>query len=204
MATVVEERQKVQNAVSVLPFGVEADHPRNSDLLLQCIPGARLRSAIDGTKHTIDSKTGDIRIPLDQSRHLGSFPRVPGMQIHVNPGALTYVILDPLHDNVEMCDRIRKYLKENSSVSVSERLNGVSPQSGVLDTHRMKSLVRELVWLVDSGEAKRVKGTIPEMKDIDELPGYFLLNPGSRVGTTQPIYEKDWESWVAALSHSGG
>lgn len=200
MTAMVEERMKIM----VVPFGIEADHPRNSDLLLQCAPGVRLRSAIDGTKHVIDSKTGDIRIPLDQARHLGSFPRVPGMQIHVDPAGLRYTVVDPLRGDEQLCDRIRKYLRENSGFSVSERLNGVPTQEGKLDVHRMKSLCRELVWLIEAKEAKRAKGVIPSLEDIDELPGYYLLNPGSRVGTTQPVYEKDWDDWVSRLSHSGG
>lgn len=188
--------------VTVLPFGIEADHPRNNDLLIQCIPNCRLRSAISGVKGHTD-EAGNMRVPIDQARHLGGFPQTPGMQLHVNPAELTYEVLDPLHNNERMCEQIRKYLKEQTGYSVSDKLNGVPPQKGTLDVHRMKSLVREMFWLVEAKEAKKCKGVIPSMEDINELPGHYLLNPGMRVPTTQPVYEKDWDDWVSRLSVTG-
>jgi hypothetical protein len=77
-------------------------------------------------------------------------------------------------------------------------------QKGTLDPHRFKTLCRELFWLVEAGEAKRVEGVIPTLAEIAELSGHFLLNPGSRISNTQPVYEKDFPDWVARLSHSGG
>jgi len=195
---------------SVLPFGIEIDHPRNCDVLLQCIPNARLRSAIDGTKPALDKKTGNLIVPLDQSKAFAAFPRTPGMQIHVNPSELTYVILDPLHGDKEMIERIKMFFRATSGQILSERFDGVPPQNGTLDVHRMKSLCREMVWLVKGvapnfvPEAKRCKGAIPTLTDIEELPGHFLLNPGSQVGNTQPRYEKDWDQWVNRLSAGGG
>ena len=192
-----------ERTIVVLPWGIEADHPRNCDLLIQCVPGCVLRSAISGVKGHTDA-SGEYRVPVDQSRHLGSFPNTPGMQLHVNPAELTYMIVDPMRDNVQLCDRVRKYLKETTGMTVSEKLNGVPTTSGKLDVHQMKSLVREMLWLVNSGEAKKCKGALPTMDDVNDLPGHFLLNPGMRVQTTQPRYEHQWEEWVQNLSRSGG
>lgn len=200
MATATEER----SAVTVLPFGIEADHPRNSDLLIQCIPGCRLRSAISGTKPCVDAKTGDLRVPRDQAAHLGSFPQTPGMQLHVDPAKLTYVIYDPLRENEDLCAKVTKYLREECGASSTTVIKGLPPLEGKLDVHRMKSLCREMVWLVNSKEAKKCKGVVPTLQDVEEMPGHFLLNPGARVQTTQPVYEKDFPDWVERLSHSGG
>ncbi len=187
--------------VVVAPFGIEADHPRNCDLYIQCVPNLRLRSAIDGTKHTTDSQ-GRTMVPLDQARHLAAFPRLPGMRLIVDPANLTYEVIDPLHGDKPMEDRIRRFLKDMSGAGV-EKLTGVPPKKGELDKHRMKSLCREMKWLVDSGEAKRFQGRVPSMEEIDELPGEFLLNPGSRVANGQPIFEKDFEDWHDNLNRSG-
>ena len=192
------------NTMIVPPFGVEAKHPRNCDLLIQSIPGCRLRSEIDGTSPVRDVKTGDLRVSLDQARHLASFPRVPGMQLHVNPAELTYAIMDPLHGDAEMCERIRKWMNEMSPMRTGQTVKGVPTLTGQLDVHRMKTLCRELVQTMASGEMKHCKGPKPSMDDIDELPGNYLLNPGSRVNTTQPTFEKDWDSWVEQLTRSGG
>ena len=202
MTTATEERPT--RTVTIPPFGIEADHPRNSDLLIQCIPGVRLRSTIDGSKPVVDAKTGDLKVPLDQSRGLASFPRTPGMQIHVNPEELTYAVIDPMHGNDELCERVSRFLREQNGLRLTNKINGVPPQTGKLDVHRMKSLCREMITLVESKEAKKCKGPLPDLVDVDRMPGHYLLNPGSIVPNTQPRYEKDLEDWVNQLSRSGG
>lgn len=188
---------------SIPPFGIEADHPRNSDLYIQSIPNCRLRSAIAGNKGMRDSK-GVTRTPLDQARHLASFPPSPGMQLHVNPTDCTYIIIDPLYNNEEMCEQITRWLRENTPVRPDQKVRGVKPLEGELDRHRMKTLCREMIYLVQAGEAKKCKGAMPTLQEVDELVGHYLLNPGSRVQNTQPVYEKDWDDWVANLSRTGG
>lgn len=189
-------------AFFVLPFGIEADHPRMSDLLLQSVPGVRLRSSIDGAKGIKDPRTGDVRIPIDQSTYMASCPRVPGMQIHVNPKDLQYAVIDPLYADKDLLERIKRWLKEKRGAS--SNIAGVPPTQGTVDLHRMKTLCRELVTLVNNGEAKKVKGSLPDLSEVASMPGYFLLNPGLRTNTTQPIYEHQFEDWVHNLSHTGG
>ncbi len=186
-----------------MPWGIEADHPRNCDLLLQGVQGVRLRSAIDGAKSAPDMKTGEPMVPLDQSRHLASFPKTPGMQIHINPVKLTYAIIDPLRDNTEMLHRIERHLQQFNGQRPTGRLNGMPPREGKLDPHQMKTLCREMLNLVEAGEAKVCRGDKPDLDDVERMPGYFLLNPGSQVHNGQPRYEKDFQGWVDNLSHSG-
>lgn len=188
----------------VAPFGITADTGRNQNLLIQCIPGLRLRGSIDGTKGTIDHKTGDEVIPVDQARHLGSFPRVPGMQLHVNPAELTYEVIDPLCEDTAMCERIERYMRNESILRTDQKIKGVPYRSGKLDPHRMKSLCREMLSLLAAKEAKIAKGTQPLLVEVEELPGRFLLNPGSTVGNTQPVYADEFDDWVIKLSRSGG
>lgn len=186
--------------ISVPPWGIEADHPTNSDLLLQCIPGQRLRSALDGSKASLNVKTGDYTIPLDQSRSLASCPKLPGMQVHINPEKLTYSVIDPLRDNEPLLSRLERFLSQSAGRPVNSKLNGVEKLEGTLDPHQMKSLCREMMRLVNCGHAKLVRGALPEIDDIDELPGHYLLNPGSIVFNQQPRYEKDYADWIANLS----
>lgn len=190
-------------AFIVAPFGIEADHPRNSDLLIQSIPGCRLRSTIIGSRPFTD-KRGDIRVPKDQTMALASLPRIPGMQLHVNPSKCTYVVSDPLAKDTELCARLTRWMRENTEMRSSSTIAGVPVLSGTLDAHRMKTLCREVFNLLVYDEAKVIAGPKPEMDEIDQLPGHYLLNPGMKTATTQPIYEKDWDDWVATLSHSGG
>ncbi len=192
--------------IIVAPWGIEADHPRNSDLLLQCIAGQRLRSALDGMKPAKDAKTGEEYVPIDQSKHLAACPKVPGQQLHVNPEKCTYVIIDPLRDNEAVLTKLSRFMASNSGMKSDGKLNGMPKIEGKLDIHQMKSLNREMLHLVNAGEARVVgKSRAPDLDDIEGLPGYFLLNPGSHnIGTTQPRYEKDFPEWIDRLSHSGG
>jgi len=197
----VTEEKKTEAVVA--PFGIEADHHTNSDLLIQAIPGCRLRSALR-PRPVKDRKTGNMMISADQAAVLGKFPPVPGMQLHVNPAKLTYTIIDPLNDDEQLCDRIRQAINASSVTRVSGKLHGVETVKGKLDVHRMKTLVRELRWLLDSEDVKEVNGKVPEMEDIEELPGNFLLNPGARIPNSQPVFEKDWDAWVQNLTRVGG
>ncbi len=195
------------------PFGVRIDHPRNCDIVLQGIPGSRLRSDIRASRTTQDAKTGAERIPQDQARHLGMLGEVPGMEIHVNPGQCSYLIHDPLTEDghADTLKRIQQYRAETMGTRDTSELKGVPDQSGKLDQHRMKTLCRELFWLIDTGEARLIKGQLSGEKNeetrsltgIDKLPGHYLLNPGSTIPNTQPQFEKDYESYVSTLNKTG-
>lgn len=195
---------EISQEIIVAPFGIEADHPRNSDLYIQCIPGVRLRSAIRGDKHVIDAKTGEPRTPLDQVRQLATFPKTPGMQLHVNPTKLTYSVYDPLSGDEDLRERITKWCDQNMPIRMTATIKGCETQQGTLDKHRMKSLCREMFWLVNAGEAKVADGELPTMEEISELPGHFLLNPGSRTYNSQPQFEKDFDEWCDNLARGGG
>ena len=184
--------------IIVPAFGIEARHPRFADLFIQSIPGCRLRSK---TGPVITNVDGTVRT-LQTKGH--SPPEVPGMQLHVNPAALTYVILDPLNDDEDAKARIRKYLQLTTGTRVDSNLKGATTVKGELNPHQMKTLCREICNLLDEGDAKTVKGASPDREDVDELPGNYLLNPGLRTQSSQPMFEKDYDGWIDRLSRSGG
>ena len=61
-------------------FTIEADHQRNGQMIIQCIPGCVLRSRLDSSRTVIDAKTGEEMVPKDQARALSELPKLPGMQ----------------------------------------------------------------------------------------------------------------------------
>ena len=210
MATDTKERPLEKSTLSGWTFAVEADTRRNGDILLQSIPGQRLRGAIDASKPIIahpkqNERDFEPTIPIDQTMRLGSFPKVPGQQIFVNPAKRTYKIFDPLRDNEELCNRLVAALKTKQMVT-GGKINGVKTITGKIDVDQMKTLCRELRWLVESGDAKIVPGAgdLPSFDDIDKMNGNYLLNPGARIQNSQPRYEKDYEGWVQRLSQGGG
>lgn len=184
--------------VMIAPFGITVDHPRSCDVLLQSIPGCRLRSRLKATMTTVG---GLVRTP--QSKGI-SPPEVPGMQLHVNPAELSYVVFDPLNEDEDAKHRIRRYLHETTGVRVDVNLRGAETVKGKLDKHRMKTLCREICNLLDEGVVQMIKGVAPDREDVDDLDGDYLLNPGLRTQTTQPMYEKDYPAWINQLTRSGG
>ena len=185
-----------QKATIIQSFGVQADHPRSSDLIIQSIPGCRLRSTLSANKP-------GVRIPSDQARLFAILPVVPGMELHINPAKLSYVVNDPLYDDEDTCDRIRQAVNQLRGVKI-EKINGAAPLKGKLDVHRMKTLCREMIWWHDEDAVKVVKGIMPTLEDVEQLPGNFMLNPGSQVMNSQPTFEKDFSAWYEQLTRSGG
>ena len=184
-------------------FTVEADHPRNADLLLQSIPNCRLRSTIRADRYITDAKNGEKLIPESQSRNLGKLPKIPGMTLSVNPAKLSYEIIDPLHEDKDFCEKLQTALNRDQGTRSDAKLKGVPPQNGTLDVHRMKTLCREVVWLLEAGDVKVVKGDKPTLKATDALPGKYLLNPGSTMQNSQPMFEVDLPAWTERMTMAG-
>lgn len=186
--------------VLVQPFGIQIDHRRNAPVLLQGIPGRQLmRSAISASKPGYGPDAG---ISAAQMSKFGKLPNTPGMEIHVNPASLSYVIRDPLTEDKELCEKIETKLKQDGR-PLPGKLSGHPTLKGTLSEDRMKTLCRELLWLLDEGDAKMVKGPKPSMGDVEALPGKFLLNPGSTIKTSQPQYEEDLPEWSSRLDRIG-
>jgi hypothetical protein len=202
MPTTVEKKEPVH--VSVSPFGIEADNPRNSDLNVQSVPDGKLRTAVKSVVEVFtrpDGKQGDQETTTTGADVVKGLPsRIPGMRLFVNPGELTYKIVDPLYDDEAFCERIQKALKAGSDFNVADKIKGVKPREGYLHKDDMKNLVREMLWLIDSGDAKVVKGVKPDMGDIDELPGDYLTDVRNRSHFNQPRYEKDMDAWKEGLN----
>ncbi len=188
--------------VTVSPFAIEIDEKRNRDVLLRSIPNCRLRSALSADKSAIDKK-GDESIPDHQMISFGRLPRTPGMQVHVNPEKLECRIIDPLHGDEELCEKLRNRLNSLRSYKVKGKLDGVPPRKEKMDKHRMKNLCREMLVLVDAGNAKIVKGVKPDIDDIDGSSGRYLLNPTGEFSSLQPRYQDEYEEWVGKLSRLG-
>ena len=126
------------------------------------------------------------------------------MQLHVNPADLTYVITDPLDTDEDAKARIRRFLHLTTGARQEAVIRGAKTVRGQLDAHRMKTLCREICWLIEDGSVRVVKGAQPDPVDVDELPGKYLLNPGLQTQSTQPTYEEDYPEWLDRLTRSGG
>jgi hypothetical protein len=185
------------NRQVIPPFGIEIDTPKNSDATIRGIPGCRLRGSV---RARATART----IPL--------CPEIPGQQLHVNPSELRYKIVDPLTDekNAELRGQIRRTLKqaEESGLDLGgnfdDTIHGVPDQEGELDADEMKTLCREMLSFVESGDARVVAGPRPTLEDVHDLPGEYILDSGTTVGGySRPKYEKDLPQWKQRMAASG-
>lgn len=197
MAAATEQVTKKDAAIPA--FGIEADTERNGDLLIQCIPGLRLRGRLNGAKPSRDFTSGAERVNPDQAAMLGILPIVPGVQLHVNPKTRTYAVIDPCNHDPELAETISKRLREMGKIPPNETVQFEKDREGTLDVDRMKTLCREMVNSVKAGHATFCKGPVITLEDCDDLPGEYLLNPGLTAPSTQPRYEKDYEDWCRNL-----
>lgn len=202
MATAAKQ-EETAGACPVRAFSVEADHPRNCDLLFQGVQGMRLRSRIISSRTVKDAKTGEETVPGDQAQSLGRYPEIPGMILSVNPGKLAYKVSDPLVNDADLCRKIKRQMDRQQLFRTDTELRGVPEQSASLSEDRMKTLCREIWHMIKNGYVRVVKGTAPTMDDIDKLPGRYLLNPGSMIQNYQPQYEEDLADWVQTLNRMG-
>jgi hypothetical protein len=203
----VTEEKKTKTVVS--PFGIEANNRQCCDLAIQSIAGCKLRGRLRSNPRVADSKTGEESTPIDASRHLAVLGmEIPGMELHVNPAKRTYRIQDPLHGDEELGRRIYRALeRDERPMTIGDRdrkiVEGVPPQDGTLNEDEMKTLCREMLRFLEADLATMARGPRPSMKEIDALPGDYILNPNSSEGACQPQYEKDLEPWRKKLSTLG-
>ena len=199
MASVAEEKK-----TTVFPFAIEFDSCSNSDYKLNSLPEYKFRSALKTHRTVMDNETGEEAVPVDMIQGLSMLPTIPGMQLHVNPTDRTFEIIDPLCDRQDLTDRIAKVINSQGAIRADKGVRGVPTVKGNLDVHRMKTLCREMVMLLDAGEAELVKGVKPSLQAISKLPGKFLLNPGSQIQNNLPRYEEDYDVWLENLKKHGG
>jgi len=204
MPVMTEEKKQV---ISVSPFTIEIDHPRNCDVVFVSLSGVRLRSALKAVKQvfTRDRDTGEQTTVPAPAKLLPGLPGdIPGMRLKLDPARGDWKVTDPLRDNEPLCEKIKRAIEANTGTRVASKLRGAPPQAGKISRDEMKTLCREVRWLLDAGEAKVLEGVEPDLEEIDALPGDYLSNPGNLIRLHQPRYEKDMEKWVDSLNRVGG
>lgn len=189
MSTATAEPKKKS---TIAPFAIEVDNQQNSDHSIASIPGCKLRGCISHRP----------KMGADYARGMATCPEIPGVHLQINPEQCKWRIEDPIYGDRSLCDEIRTHLSTHSGTRIHQ-VDGIEPTEGSIDVHRMKTLCREVFHMIERGACRVVKGPTPKMEDIDNLPGYYLANPGSRTQWNMPVYEKDIPAWQAALSRGG-
>lgn len=188
-----------RKSVSVQPFAIEVT-ASCQDVKIQSIPNCILRGRVRSTKKIINILGPGRDITTGPSKVIPGIPDVDGMQLHVSPGTCKVKVVDPLFGDEETLNLIKTLVDAYQGTRTKSKLSGMPTREEKLEPSRMKTLVRELIWWEEEGMVKFIKGTKPEMEDIDNLPGKYLLNPGSMIQNMQPRYEEDFQDWVDGLA----
>ena len=184
-------------ACPVQPFVVEITG-NNSDVVIQSIPACVVRGAVKANKRVFSPKS-EGKTTIAPSGNFPGIPEVPGMWLKVNPGRCVCTIEDPLAEDKPLLQELEAALKAVGRMDKGKKLEPLPTRKEELEPSRMKTLVREVVQMIECGMAKMKRGELPAMENIEKLKGHFLLNPGARVANYQPRYEKDYEAYVAKL-----
>lgn len=185
-------------------FTIQADHPRNSDLLVQSLINVKLRSTIKASRTVKDAKTGVERVPIDQAQGLGQYPEIPGMTLAIDVKNLTYVVSDPLTKKPELCKQILAARNQQSGTRSQSDLGGVPTAEGKVDANTMKTLCREVAHMIKNKHVRVLDGAAPSIEQCDDIDGRYINNIGSPVPNSQPRYEDQMEGWVDNLHSVGG
>jgi hypothetical protein len=192
-----------KRAVSVAPFAIEARTPRNQDVVVQNLGRLRLRGAVSATVEVFDRTWEDgedddeVSVRPTGAKLIEGVGPLPGMQLYVNPAECEWKTADPLYKDEKVLERLRKAMSRALGImAVDQKLRGIKPKSGKIGQDEMKSLCKELVCMIEAGDAKVVKGMAPTMEDVDELPGRYLLNWSNQNQWKQPRYADEYDEWV--------
>lgn len=190
-----ETTEKKRTSSPVSPFVAEVTG-NCCDVIVQSIPGCKLRGAITHNRTIYNVRRQ--KKETAPSGVLPGTPAVPGMQLHVYPGSCKVKIVDPLRGDEELCIVLTNIMAANGKIGSKSNLDGVPEKEVKLDANRMKTLCREILWMVKDNMVVIKKGNPPVMEDIEQLPGHFLLNPGSQIPNRFPKFEKDLEAFEQA------
>jgi hypothetical protein len=195
------ERERIVPVKSTAPWTIEADHPRNCDLMVLGIQNVRLRSAIKPIKIVQTTEHGEtVNRPMPADVVPGLPIDIPGMRLSVNPATGEWRVYDPLEQDEKTLEQIKLAIERSSGTRVATKLRGVPEKKGRLTPDGMKTLAREMFNLVSSGEAKVTSGVAPTQEEVDAMPGDYLSNPTGTTHWSQPRYEKDIPEWEQTLN----
>ena len=212
--SVAEEKRRKRSAPAA--FVIEAQTPRNQDILIQNLDGMRLRGAVRATTEVFDRSWKDEDAEDDYEEMapvtrpapaaiIDGVGELPGERLFVNPETGEWKTMDPLREKKNTLERIRMAIRRTFGFAViGQRLLGMKPRKGTVDPDRMKSLLVELLCFVEAGEVKVVKGRAPSREEIDAMPGRVLLNWMNRQGWKQPKYDDQIDEWGRKINQLEG
>lgn len=153
-------------------FTVEACCERNRNPMFEptgvILRGAWRRSELRGAEN------------IDE---LGKFPDIPGLQITIDPVRKTAVVEDPLsHWSPQEMDALNQAA---SAIPGFARVKFKIEPSDVRDKMSDNDVKTWCYWvwrMVDAGDAKVVKGSLPSVADIEALPGKIRVGHQNQDG----------------------
>ncbi len=171
----------------IQPFTVEFGDEANRDILISTLSAVYRGAWKKSNYFRQDKQTGE---------HIGQdigtanmIPDVPGQRMEFQPGKLSVRIFDPLADNKELLDDFNRGRRRHRQTQ--ETLEPMRESVETRDVNKFKTLVREIVGMVNNGSATLVDGKLPLIGDIDKMDGRYIVDPGDDTYKRQTVFEGD-------------
>lgn len=214
MSVVSDEKR--EKGISPTPFVIEARTSRNQDLLIQNLDGMRLRGAVRATVEVFDRSWAqededddpDEMQPMVRpapANLIDGIGELSGERLYVNPETGEWKTQDPLCEKKTTLERVRMAMRRALGFAiVGQKLRGMKPRKGTVNSDQMKSLCEELLCFVEADEAKVVKGRVPSREEIKQMKGRTLQNWMNRQNWKQPKYRDQLDDWERRTNQLDG
>ena len=136
----------------------------------------------------------------DFGEGLSQMPDVPGIHMEIDLGRSCAREYDPLAENKELHAEADAAMGLALKKSAHKTLAWpeVKYSKPTMSEHVFKTLAREVAQLVEQGMARVVSGKLPEVSEIDRLPGRYLHDPWNS-NANRPRFEDQVDVYLDKL-----
>jgi hypothetical protein len=194
-----QQQPQQRRAPNIPAFTVEFADLKNSGLM--SIDTLRIREGMRPawTKSNFFRKGSGADIG-DMAR----MPDIPGVRLTVDPRKSTLLIHDPLSDDKELCQQIKRVLEGGEDyitmrIVGSENFRPTPDATHKLDDDELKTVMLEIARKTYAPEDVRtmvaVNGShVPTEEELADFPGDELFDPWNS-NEDKPRYVKDVKAW---------
>lgn len=181
-----------QNRRSLEPFTVEFadDYCRNHTITTPPLQGLDIRGRWDTSR--LAKRPQGMRNLGEEATKIPS--PIPGAYLRVDPVRRTVRLFDPLSATDAGKATLEHYNKVAKGVPILRERQPFEAIQHEVDDDQLKTLLIELHRKLASRCIDVVEGTLPSLKQIEQLSGHELYDP-SNPGDDKPKYKKDLQAF---------
>lgn len=127
---------------------------------------------------------------------------IPGAMLRIDVRRSTATLFDPLAETTEGKEILRRYNELAKRVPALRQMSPFESLTYKLDPDQLKTLLCDLLRKLESGDITVIDGRMPELDELDNIPGHELYDPGNN-SHDKPRYKKDLPSFIDKMRAAG-